>query len=146
MNWDECVSKHSSGHSDDEPGMPHLLTIRMPEAGSEHYFAIQAVDVAGNRSPITFLETPVRSSSDNDGDHMEDGWEAANALDPTTDDSREDGDGDGLANLQEYENGLEPDDPDTDGDGYSDGDETRFGGNPRWGFGVPCERGSRMGS
>ena len=37
------------------------------------------------------------------GDGMDDGWELANNLDPTVDDSAEDPDDDGLTNLEEWE-------------------------------------------
>ncbi len=129
-NWEGCESATFSGHPDDEPGISHVRTIATPEPGTAYHFAIRAADVAGNLSPITFLETPMTSSADNDGDGMEDGWEAAIGLDPTTDDTQGDMDGDGLTNIWELEHRLAPDDPDTDGDGYSDGDEVRFGGDP----------------
>jgi hypothetical protein len=60
------------------------------------------------------------------GDGMDDGWELANNLDPTVDDSAEDPDDDGLTNLEEWNGGETPTNPreaDSDGDDLNDGEE-----------------------
>jgi len=60
------------------------------------------------------------------GDGMDDGWEAANGLDPAVDDSAGNPDNDGLTNLEEWNGGDNPTDPldaDSDNDDLNDGDE-----------------------
>ncbi len=114
----------------DGPGERHFHVLMMPEAGTAYHFAIQAADLAGNRSPVTPAETPARSYADGDRDGMEDGWEISNGLDPAADDSRGDMDGDGLTNGGEHRHESDPGNPDSDGDGHSDGDEARFGSDP----------------
>jgi hypothetical protein len=68
------------------------------------------------------------------GDGMDDGWELANNLDPTVDDSAEDPDDDGLTNLEEWNGGETPTNPreaDSDGDDLNDGEEVNtHGTNP----------------
>ena len=59
----------------------------------------------------------------NDRDHMPNGWEKKNGLDPQKDDSQEDPDGDLLVNIDEYDEGTDPQNADTDGDGVNDGQE-----------------------
>ncbi|MBW1784986.1 MAG: hypothetical protein JRL30_30135 [Deltaproteobacteria bacterium] len=66
---------------------------------------------------------------DFDGDGMDDGWEAANGLDNTTDDSQLDPDGDLLNNVEEFHAGTDPYDWDTDGDNYGDGEEYMVAGS-----------------
>jgi len=60
------------------------------------------------------------------GDGMDDGWEAANGLDPAVDDSAGNPDNDGLTNLEEWnggDNSTDPMDADSDDDDLTDGDE-----------------------
>jgi len=74
------------------------------------------------------------TGEDDDGDGMDDGWELANDLDPTLDDSAEDPDDDGLSNLEEWNGGENPTNPreaDSDGDDLNDGKEVNtHGTNP----------------
>lgn len=62
--------------------------------------------------------------SDDDGDHIPNGYETDNDLDPfdSIGDNGADGDpdGDGLINLAEFQNGAAASNPDTDGDGLGD--------------------------
>ena len=65
------------------------------------------------------------------GDGMDDGWEAANGLDPAVDDSAGNPDNDGLTNLEEWNGGDNPTDPidaDSDNDDLTDGDEVNTHG------------------
>jgi hypothetical protein len=65
------------------------------------------------------------------GDGMDDGWEAANGLDPAIDDSAGNPDNDGLTNLEEWNGGDNPTDPidaDSDNDDLTDGDEVNTHG------------------
>ncbi len=68
------------------------------------------------------------------GDGMDDGWEAANGLDPAVDDSAGNPDNDGLTNLEEWNGGETPTNPreaDSDGDDLNDGEEVNtHGTNP----------------
>lgn len=48
---------------------------------------------------------------DNDGDGMDDNWEAKYGLNTSRDDSMEDPDGDGVKNIQEYKDDTNPFDP-----------------------------------
>ncbi|MEX1033839.1 MAG: M4 family metallopeptidase, partial [Cellvibrionaceae bacterium] len=66
---------------------------------------------------------------DEDGDSIDDNWEAAQGLNPAdSSDAALDNDGDGLSNLQEYEQRSNPNLADTDGDGLSDFDEWQIHG------------------
>ena len=116
----------------DAPGAVLNFSVEMPDPGTMYYFGITAIDNAGNVSPLTTLDNPVKShAADMDGDGMSDLWETSNGLDPTIDDSQNDDDGDLQTNLVEYERNTDPKDSDTDGDGYSDGDEIDQETDPR---------------
>lgn len=69
---------------------------------------------------------------DEDGDGMDDAWEANNGLDPMDPaDGALDTDGDGLINADEFSNGANPNVADTDGDGLTDGQEVNaYSTNP----------------
>jgi len=100
----------------------------MPDPGVLYYFGIKVIDGAGNISPLTVLNSPVKSHApDTDGDGLPDAWESSNGsnLNAQTDD-----DGDLLTNLQEYQYQTDPKHSDTDRDGYSDGDEIWQGTDP----------------
>jgi len=62
------------------------------------------------------------STTDTDGDGMDDNWELANFGD-LSHDGTGDTDGDGLSDLAEFQNGTDPNKSDTDNDGLSDGEE-----------------------
>ena len=70
------------------------------------------------------------TNPDTDGDGVPDGWEAANGLDPLTNDVDLDPDGDGLTNMQEFILGTNPLSADTDGDGIPDQWEVHHGTDP----------------
>ena len=128
-NWDRHVPI-GYGPRPSEPGTLQKDTFEMgPD--KEYYFGIQAVDAAGNRSTVTFLDTPTKSHMyDNDGDGMRDAWEESHGLDATTDDSQHDNDRDGLTNLREYGHRSSPLTPDTDRDGWLDSTESELGSDP----------------
>lgn len=68
---------------------------------------------------------------DSDGDLLDDGYEVAHGMVPTSfDDPNADLEPDGLTNLQELIYGTDPNNPDSDGDGTSDGEEAASGGDP----------------
>lgn len=83
------------------------------------------------RVGTTFNDVTETTNPDADGDGMDDGWELANGLDITLDDSLGDAafDNDGLTNLQEFIAGTDPNLPDTDADGINDADELDGSGN-----------------
>ena len=61
---------------------------------------------------------------------MNDNYEVANNLDPTSNDAALDADADGLANIEEIEWETDPNNPDSDTDGTNDGDEVTIGRDP----------------
>ncbi len=78
-----------------------------------------------------FRETGEDNENGGAGDGMDDGWEAANGLDPAIDDSAGNPDNDGLTNLEEWNGGDNPTDPidaDSDNDDLTDGDEVNTHG------------------
>ena len=112
-------------------GVVQRISPEMEKPDRDYYFGIQAVDAAGNRSPVTFLTTPTRSHMyDSDKDGMWDRWETSNGLDPNRNDALDDNDGDGLTNILEYQHDTSPRNPDSDGDGCSDTEELSLGSDP----------------
>lgn len=68
---------------------------------------------------------------DSDGDLLDDGYEVAHGMVPTSFDHPDaDPDDDGLTNLEELIYGTNPTNPDSDGDGTEDGPEADAGGDP----------------
>jgi len=94
----------------------------------------QITALAAGASPATPI-TGEDTENGGAGDGMDDGWESANGLDPTIDDSADNPDNDGLTNLEEWNGGnnsTDPMDADTDKDDLSDGDEVNIHNtNPR---------------
>lgn len=70
------------------------------------------------------------SSSDLDGDGLEDAWELANFGSITFSDGTGDADSDGLADLEEYTLGTNPNSGDSDSDGAGDALEVAAGTDP----------------
>lgn len=98
--------------------------FEMPDPDTYYYFAVLAVDEAGNTGPISNIAEAKSYAQDTDGDGLADQWEQAYGFDPCTPgDELLDPDADGLNNLQEYRFGTLPKVWDTDGDGISDGVE-----------------------
>lgn len=78
------------------------------------------------------FNTSAQEFVDEDGDGMDDDWEAdygLNSTDPS--DAEDDPDLDELTNLQEYLNSTDPNSNDTDSDQIHDGWEVRYGLDPR---------------
>jgi len=102
-------------------GTPETYTIAMPSPGAQYYFALQAIDEAGNLGPLSNIAAARSHEDDSDGDGMPDQWEATYGLNPyDPSDAAGDADDDGLTNRQECELGTNPKCWDTDGDGVSD--------------------------
>jgi hypothetical protein len=129
-NWDTCATL-ALHHSPQPAGTVEQVQIQMPDPGVTYYFAIRAVDEAGNLGQLGKVVTAQSHQYDSDGDGMPDQWEITYGLNPTNSaDAAQDADGDGLTNLQEYQLGTNPTAWDTDGDGMSDGWEVVNGLNP----------------
>jgi len=69
-------------------------------------FQVQVDDGDGGTDTFSWTVDPDWTDADSDG--LPDTWEAANGLDPTSDDAALDPDGDGLDNLAEYTGGTDP--------------------------------------
>ena len=117
---DPLVTYSDNGDATDDvyaavPGSP------MIDAGFPDW-----LDADGTRSDIGLTggvgadRTLALWAMDFDLDGMSDGWELANGLDPTSDDSGDDADGDGVLNIDEFTGGTDPNNADTDGDGDTD--------------------------
>ncbi|NJO18016.1 MAG: hypothetical protein HC877_20500 [Thioploca sp.] len=129
-NWQQCQAI-SNKLEPATPGSIQHTSVEMPDPGTMYYFGIMAIDVSGNVSPLTTLNTPVRSNAtDADGDGIPDLWETSNGLNPIVSDAADDDDGDMRINLEEYQYRTAPYNSDTDKDGYSDGDEIAQGTDP----------------
>jgi DNA-binding transcriptional ArsR family regulator len=80
---------------------------------------------------LALLAGSASAFTDQDGDGMDDAWEADNGLDPSDpSDASYDRDEDDLTNLEEYLNWTDPFDPDTDNDAMDDGWEVQYGLDP----------------
>ncbi len=112
-------------------GSPEEAVVSLPGADQRYYFALRAVDDAGNWSdlgPGTAARTPF---DDANGNGLPDDWEATVNLGRATPMGvDEDVDGDGLTTRDEYELATNPNAGDTDGDGMGDGWESSHGLNP----------------
>ncbi len=113
-------------------GTAEHFEIAMPAPGVDYFFALQALDEAGNPGPLSTAAAARSYQEDSDGDGMADQWEAThqfNSADPT--DADRDADGDGLNNRLESQLRTNPNCWDTDGDGMGDLWEHQHGLNPR---------------
>lgn len=128
----------------------HRLTFRLDFSRSRQDIyldgqpAVGDVRISADNQSFTFYGHTTRSVwldhvrlladnplfTDNDLDGMDDAWETAHGLDPTTNDRRGDSDGDGLRNANEYFVGADPQVSDSDGDGLPDRWEVDYGFNP----------------
>lgn len=80
-------------------------TYDQAEAGALG-FTVEVDDGDGGTDTLSWSVDPDWTDADNDG--LPDTWEAANGLDPSTDDASADPDGDGLDNAAEYAGGTDP--------------------------------------
>ncbi|MGI9241544.1 MAG: LamG-like jellyroll fold domain-containing protein [Verrucomicrobiales bacterium] len=114
-----------------EAGTELLLGSRVNDNGDNYAGVADDVaiwNVVLTQEQITALANGAKPFSpttgeDEDNDGMDDGWEVANGLDPTVDDSALDPDEDNLANLDEWaggDNSTNPQEPDSDLDGVND--------------------------
>ncbi|GAA5496281.1 hypothetical protein Rhal01_02464 [Rubritalea halochordaticola] len=71
------------------------------------------------------------SSSDSDGDGLDDSWEITHFGSLAVSDGTGDADSDGLADLEEFTLGTNPNAADSDGDGYGDALEVAVGTGPQ---------------
>ena len=102
-------------------GQPESHVFQMPDPDTLYYFAVVAVDEAGNQGPLSNIVSARSYVQDTDGDGLSDQWEQAYGFAPSSPgDEVLDPDGDGLPNLQEYRLHTLPIIWDSDGDGLSD--------------------------
>ncbi|MEO0599917.1 MAG: hypothetical protein AAF211_00680, partial [Myxococcota bacterium] len=84
----------------------------------------------GSCGGVAALPRCLRFGRDAEGDGLDDGWEVAFGLDPTSADGAGDPDADGLSNAGELAAGSHPADADSDEDGVSDNDEVQGADDP----------------
>jgi hypothetical protein len=119
-NWD-AATRHILGIAPQTSGTPESCVVKMPDPGVLYYFAVKAVDEAGNLGPLSNVTNARSHQYDSDADLMPDQWESTYQLDPTNGvDAAGDEDGDGLTNLEEFQRGTNPKAWDSDGDGMGD--------------------------
>ena len=94
-------------------------------AGGWGWIAFDNVKVPGRL--VNPLPPVIPGLVDEDGDGMDDKWEATHELDLSRNDSGEDPDNDGLTNLEEFQLRTFPKVADTDMDGLNDNVETKTG-------------------
>ena len=114
------------------PGESALLSWKINYTGSlrndNAIFSVALSSTADNDQTFNSntLDVPLLVDPDlwdQDGDGMEDAWEAEKGLNPQADDRFGDFDKDGADNWTELRYGLKVNDPDSDGDGLLDGEE-----------------------
>ncbi len=112
-------------------GQPESVSLPMPEPDTVYYFAVRAVDAAGNLAPLSNVSAAPSQVTDSDHDGLPDQWIASvNAIAGQPMGPADDLDGDGLTTLNEYLNRTDPNAWDSDGDGMGDGWELLHGLNP----------------
>ena len=120
-NWDKS-RRIGSIPKPAAPGTRQAMTIEMPDPGTTYYFAIKAIDAAGNISELSVFSYADSQMKDTDHDGMPDSWERTYGFNPNDlSDASLDPDGDGLTNLQEFRKHTNPKDADTDCDNVQDG-------------------------
>jgi hypothetical protein len=129
-NFENCPSVEVVPQPE-SPGTMQSISVQMPDPDTTYYFALRSTDAAGNTSPLSIINTPIRSQvTDTDGDGMPDAWEEDNYLNAAVNDAQNDNDNDGLKNIDEYHYRTDPNNTDTDKDGYSDYEEVQAGSDP----------------
>ncbi|OQA25057.1 MAG: hypothetical protein BWY59_01929 [Verrucomicrobia bacterium ADurb.Bin345] len=112
-------------------GRPQSFTVRLDVPDDVYYFALRAMDAAGNLGAFSTSAVARAGMTDSDGDGISDDWLATANLEreiPMTAD--DDVDGDGLTTWEEYNARTDPGRWDTDGDGMGDGWEREHGLDP----------------